>query len=47
MPELVGFGVLVVVVLGLGVAVGMLVAPHLTRLSERDEEPGDRDDPAG
>ena len=29
-----------------GIALGMLVAPRLERLSEPDEEPGGGDDPA-
>lgn len=41
--EVLGFVALVVVVGAVGIALGMLVlAPRLTRLSDRDEEPGDR-----
>lgn len=42
MTELAPFLLLVAVVLGLGLALGMLVAPRLSRLAEReDDEPGD------
>jgi len=43
MPELAWFALVVVVVLGLGLAVGMLVAPRLTRWIERDD--ADDEDP--
>lgn len=33
----------VAVVAALGLAIGMLVAPRLTKLAERDEEPSDRE----
>jgi hypothetical protein len=36
------FAIVVAAILGGGIALGMLVAPRLTRLAERDEEePGD------
>ena len=42
MTEALGFVLAVAAVLGLGIALGMLVAPRFTRLAERDEEePGD------
>lgn len=42
MTDAVGFLLVVAAVLGAGIAVGMLVAPRVTRLAERDEEePGD------
>jgi hypothetical protein len=44
--QLVIFGVLVVAIFGVGIALGMLTVPLFERLSEPDEEPGDGDDPA-
>ena len=42
MTEALGFAAVVAVVLGAGIALGMLVAPRLSRLAERDdEEPSD------
>jgi hypothetical protein len=40
--DLLGFAAVVLIFLGAGVALGMLVAPRLTRMAERDDEdPGD------
>ena len=44
--QLVIFVVLAVAIFGVGIVLGMLIAPRLERLSEPDEEPGDGDDPA-
>ncbi len=45
MSDLLVFGVAVLVIGGVGIWLGMLVAPRLGRLFERDdEEPGDGDD---
>ena len=33
-------------IFGVGIVLGMLIAPRLERLTEPDEEPGDGDDPA-
>ncbi|HSL32099.1 MAG TPA: hypothetical protein VK871_00540 [Candidatus Limnocylindrales bacterium] len=42
MNDLFGFVAVVAVILAVGIALGMLVAPRLTRLAEReDQEPGD------
>lgn len=42
MIEAVGFAIVVAAILGAGIALGMLVAPRLTRLAEDDEkEPSD------
>ena len=38
MNDLPIFVAVVIVVLGVGIALGMLVAPRLTRLAERDDE---------
>ena len=38
MGDVLGFVIVVVAVLGIGMALGMLVAPRLSRLAERDEE---------
>jgi hypothetical protein len=46
MTELVVFVVLAVAIFGVGIVLGMLIAPRLERLTEPDEEPGDGDDPA-
>jgi len=46
MAELVVFVVLAVAIFGVGIVLGMLIAPRLERLTEPDEEPGDGDDPA-
>jgi hypothetical protein len=43
--ELPAFVVVVVVVAVIGVTLGMLVAPRLTRLSERDDEESGDDEP--
>ena len=43
MGELVLLGVAVAAIAALGIAVGMLVAPVLTRWSERDPEEADGD----
>ncbi len=44
MPDLAGFTVLVAAVAAVGLAVGILVAPTLTRWADReDEESGDGD----
>ncbi len=45
MSELPAFIAVVVVVAALGVALGMLVAPRLTRLSERDDKESGDDEP--
>lgn len=42
--DLVVLAVIVTAALGIGLAVGILVAPYLTRFAERDEEPVDGDD---
>ena len=44
--ELVVFVVLAVAIFGVGIVLGMLIAPRLERLTEPDEDPGDGDDPA-
>ena len=42
MTDALGFVLVVAAVLGLGIALGMLVAPRLSRVTERgEEEPGD------
>jgi hypothetical protein len=41
MAEVVPFAIVVAVLAVAGVAIGRLVAPAITRWSERDEEPGD------
>lgn len=42
MSDPLAFAIVVAAILGSGIALGMLVAPRLTRLAERDEEePGD------
>jgi len=41
MPELLVFAIIVAVLAVAGVAIGRLVAPAITRWSDRDEEPGD------
>lgn len=42
MSDALGFALVVAAVLGLGIGLGMLVAPRLSRVTERDEEePGD------
>ena len=46
MTELVVFVVLAVAIFGVGIVLGMLIAPRLERLTEPDEEPGAGDDPA-
>ena len=46
MTELVVFVVVAVAIFGVGIVLGMLIAPRLERLTEPDEEPGDGDDPA-
>ena len=46
MTELAVFLVLAVAIFGVGIVLGMLIAPRLERLTEPDEEPGDGDDPA-
>jgi len=46
MLELAVFVVLAVAIFGVGIVLGMLIAPRLERLTEPDEEPGDGDDPA-
>ena len=46
MPQLVIFLIVAVAIFGVGVVLGMLIAPRLERLTEPDEEPGDGDDPA-
>ena len=46
MPALVIFVILAVAIFGVGIALGMLIAPRLERLTEPDEEPGGGDDPA-
>ena len=46
MPALAIFLVVAVAVFGVGIVLGMLIAPRLERLTEPDEEPGDGDDPA-
>jgi hypothetical protein len=46
MTELVVFVVLAVAIFGVGIVLGMLIAPRLERLTEPDEDPGDGDDPA-
>ena len=46
MTELVIFGAVVAIVLAVGIALGKLTAPRLTRLADADEEPRDGDDPA-
>jgi hypothetical protein len=38
MSEALGFVLVVTAILGVGIGLGMLVAPRLTRLAERDEE---------
>lgn len=44
MNELLGFAAVVAAILAVGIALGMLVAPRLTRLAEREEqEPGDEE----
>jgi hypothetical protein len=44
MPDVVAFTALVAAVAAVGLAVGILVAPAVTRWAEReDEEPGDGD----
>lgn len=42
MSDVLAFLIVVVAVLAIGMALGMLVAPRLSRLAERDEE-----DPGG
>lgn len=46
MTELLVFGAIVAIVLAVGIALGKLTAPRLTRLADADEEPRDGDDPA-
>jgi hypothetical protein len=46
MTELIVFVVLAVAIFGVGIVLGMLIAPRLERLTEPDEDPGDGDDPA-
>ena len=46
MTQLVIFLVVAVGIFGVGIVLGMLIAPRLERLTEPDEEPGDGDDPA-
>jgi hypothetical protein len=46
MPQLVVFLIVAVAIFGVGIVLGMLIAPRLERLTEPDEEPGDGDDPA-
>ena len=46
MTELVVFVVVAVAIFGVGIVLGMLIAPRLERLTEPDEDPGDGDDPA-
>jgi hypothetical protein len=46
MTELVVFVVLALAIFGVGIVLGMLIAPRLERLTEPDEDPGDGDDPA-
>lgn len=38
MTDLLTFGAIAAVVLAAGIGLGMLVAPRLTRLAERDDE---------
>ena len=45
MTELVIFVIVAVAIFGVGIVLGMLIAPRLERLTEPDEEPGDGDDP--
>jgi len=46
MPQLVVFLIVAVAIFGVGIVLGMLIAPRHERLTEPDEEPGDGDDPA-
>jgi hypothetical protein len=46
MTELIVFVFLAVAIFGVGIVLGMLIAPRLERLTEPDEDPGDGDDPA-
>jgi hypothetical protein len=41
--DLLAFGAVVAVVLAAGIGLGMLVAPRLTRLAERDDEEPDEE----
>ena len=43
MTDIVVFGAIAAVVLAAGIALGMLVAPRLTRLAESDDEPEDEE----
>ncbi len=45
MTEAIAFLLVVAVILGIGIALGMLVAPRLTRLAERGEEEPSDDEP--
>lgn len=44
MTEALGFALVVAAILGAGIALGMLVAPRLSRLAERDDEESSDDE---
>jgi hypothetical protein len=46
MTELIVFVVFAVAIFGVGIVLGMLIAPRLERLTEPDEDSGDGDDSA-